>query len=102
MITATRGIVRGLTVVLDSDAPIPAEGTEVIVFPLTAYGTEFDESTLDSAKPTTAGDLWRVLRNLPQADGDVMDEFERAVEDGGRPMSDASPFAELEDRNGAT
>lgn len=74
----------------------------MIVFPLTTYATEFDESTPDPARSTTAGDLWRALRSLPQADGDVMDEFEQAIEVGRRPMSNASPFAELEDRSGAT
>jgi hypothetical protein len=118
MTLTSHGIIRGRMVVLDDDSPTLPDGTAVLVtaipqtmatIPISDAANEFhqleDAEEFEGASagkaPITAAELWAVLRALPQVSAEDMDELERSIEAGRQPMSQESPFADLEREDAA-
>jgi len=78
---AYRGVVRGGTVVFLEKAPPLAEGTEVLVTPVT--GT-----------PGSPAAVLAALATSPQVPAEWVDELEQLIAQGRRPPTRHDPFAD--------
>jgi hypothetical protein len=75
---ACKGIVQGSTVILEEGAVLP-EGIEVLVTPLQAL-------------PGSPQALLAAMKAEPHLKSEDVDEFERCIEEGKRPVSYESPL----------
>ena len=73
-----KGIVKGGTVILEAGATLP-EGIEVLVTPLYAI-------------PGSPQALLAAMKMEPHLKPEDVDEFERLIDEGKRPVSYASPL----------
>jgi hypothetical protein len=74
------GVVRGRTVLLDDAAPL-VDGTEVFVTPV-------------EARRGSAAALLAAINAEPHVSSEDVDEFERAIAQGRRPLSRIAPFTD--------
>ena len=83
--TVCRGIVKGNIIILEQDAALP-EGTEVLVTPLSAL----------AGSPQA---LLSAMKAKPHLKPEDVDEFEKLIEAGKRPVSFRTPFAKKRGRS---
>ena len=82
--TVCRGIVKGNIIILEQDTALP-EGTEVLVTPLSAL----------AGSPQA---LLSAMKAKPHLKPEDVDEFEKLIEAGKRPVSFRTPFAKKRGR----